>query len=45
MDLSELGHLVRMSANAEMFNQFLFQRWVQVKIKGTAYGRVRHAVR
>ena len=45
MDLSELGHLVRMSANAEMFNQFLFQRWAQVKIKGTAYGRVRHAVR
>lgn len=43
MDLSELSHIARMSANAEMFNGFLFQRCVQVKMKGTAYGRVRPA--
>jgi hypothetical protein len=39
-DVLELNNIVRHSKDPMMFNQFLIQRWVGVKVKGTAYGRV-----
>jgi len=41
LDLTELGSIVRASQNAATFHRVLVQRWLQVKMKGTAYGRVR----
>lgn len=40
VDLLELSDLARQSDSAAMFNNFLVQRWLRVKMKGTAYGRI-----
>jgi hypothetical protein len=40
LDLTELSSIVRASQNAATFHRVLMQRWLHVKMKGTAYGRV-----
>src|SRR5436189_4151928 len=40
VDLLELSDVARQSDSAAMFNNFLVQRWLGVRMKGTAYGRI-----
>jgi hypothetical protein len=40
LDFTELGSVVRASQNAPSFHRVPVQRWLQLKMKGTAYGRV-----
>jgi hypothetical protein len=41
-DLQELVSLARGCVDSAAFNQRLIQRWLLVKDRGTAYGRIRH---
>jgi len=41
MDVSELSYLVKLSKDARAFNERLIQRWFAVRVKGTAYLRVK----
>lgn len=41
MDVSELSYLIKVSEDAAAFNLYLMQRWLGVKLKGTAYLRVK----
>lgn len=41
LDLRELAELAQTCPDATLFSIRLFQRWDQVKTKGTAYGRIR----
>ncbi len=44
VDFLELSDLARQSDSAAMFNSFLVQRWLGVKMKGAAYGRIARRV-
>ena len=41
VDLSELSYLTKISKDGAAFNNYLIQRWLSVKLKGTAYVRAK----